>query len=273
MRVSLDRPLAFTAQGPFDWEYNLVRFLEREGYDLSYQTNIETDVRPESLLEHRLVIVAGHECWTKHARRLRHCRALGTNLAFANSNAAYWQIRYGGRTIVGYKEAAPDPEPNAALRTVRSPPRSPRPECGLQGVMFYRIREHQTGPVDYTATDAATSGPWFAGTGFTPGDKVLDIVGNEWDSRPEAPVPPQCVKPGLVTLFHYGDSPQRGRSSVPPNPERGSSPAARSSFPGRSILSTRVASDGRFRPTLACSSSCGTRSPISLALRPRRRST
>jgi hypothetical protein len=64
-RVSFDRPLAFTAQGPFDWEYNLVRFLERERYDVSYQTDLDTDARPDSLLEHRLVIVAGHdEYWT-----------------------------------------------------------------------------------------------------------------------------------------------------------------------------------------------------------------
>ncbi len=69
VRVSFERPLAFTAQGPFDWEYNLVRFLEREGYDLSYQTDGDTDRRPESLLDHRLVIVAGHdEYWTKRMR-------------------------------------------------------------------------------------------------------------------------------------------------------------------------------------------------------------
>jgi len=213
VRVSFDRPLAFTAQGPFDWEYNLVRFLESEGYDLSYQTDLDTDLHPESLLEHRLVIVAGHdEYWSKLMRdAFGAARAAGTNLAFTNSNAAYWQIRYedGGRTIVGYKEAAPDPEPDPALRTIRfrnlDPP---RPECGLEGVMFYRIREHQTGPVDYTATAAASTDPWFAGTGFVPGDKVLDVVGNEWDSLPEQPVPPQCVKPGLVDLFHYEGEPQ-----------------------------------------------------------------
>ena len=212
VRVSFDRPLAFTAQGPFDWEVNLVRFLEHEGYDLSYQTNLETDLRPESLLEHRLVIVAGHdEYWSKRMRdAFDAARAAGTNLAFMNSNAAYWQIRYedGGRTIVGYKEAAPDPEPNPALRTVRFRQLvPPRPECALMGVMFFRIREHQTGPVDYTVTDAASTDRWFAGTGFHPGDKVLDVVGNEWDSLPEPPVAPQCAKPGLKALFHYEGEP------------------------------------------------------------------
>ena len=213
VRVSFDRPLAFTAQGPFDWEYNLVRFLEREGYDVSYQADVDTDRQPESLLAHRLVVVAGHdEYWTKRMRdAFQVARSRGTNLAFMNSNVGYWQIRYedARRTIVAYKEAAPDPEPNPSLRTVRFRDLvPPRPEWELEGVMFYRIRESQSGPVDYTVSDAARTDPWFAGTGFAPGDKVLDVVGNEWDSRPEAPVPAGCAKPGLVSLFHYEGAPQ-----------------------------------------------------------------
>jgi hypothetical protein len=211
-RVSFDRPLAFTAQGPFDWEYNMVRFLEREGYDVAYQTDADTDAHPESLLEHRLVMVIGHdEYWTKRQRdAFDAARDAGTNLAFTNSNASYWQVRYedGGRMIVGYKEAAPDPEPDPALRTIRFRELSPpRPECALLGVMFYRIREHYSGPVDYTVTDAANGDPWFAGTGFKPGDKVLDVVGNEWDSRPETPTP-DCEKPGVTVFFHYENTPQ-----------------------------------------------------------------
>jgi hypothetical protein len=211
-RVSFDRPLAYTAQGPFEWEYNMVRFLEREGYDLSYQTDLDTDLHPESLLEHRLVMVIGHdEYWTKAMRdAFDAARDAGTNLAFTNSNAAYWQVRYedGGRTLVGYKDSAPDPEPDPRLKTIRF--RSldpPRPECALLGVMYYRIREHESGPVDYTVTDAAATDPWFAATGFKPGDVVQDVVGNEWDSLPEAPEP-GCGQPGLVRLFHYEGAPQ-----------------------------------------------------------------
>jgi hypothetical protein len=211
-RVSFDRPLAFTAQGPFDWEYNLVRFLEREGYDLSYQTDVDTDLRPESLLEHRLVIVNGHdEYWTKRMRdAFNSARNAGTNLAFLGSNAAYWQVRYedGQRTIVGYKEAAPDPEPNAALRTIRFRSLTPpRPECALMGLMFLRLREHQSGPVDYTVTNAAQNDAWFTGTGLHPGDVVQDIVGDEWDSRPDPPIPTTCQKPNLKVLFHFEGEP------------------------------------------------------------------
>jgi hypothetical protein len=212
VRVSFDRPLAFTAQGPFDWEYNFVRFLEREGYDVSYQTDADTDARPQSLLEHRLVIVNGHgEYWTKVMRdAFNNARNSGTNLAFTGSNAAYWQVRYedAQRTLVGYKEAAPDPEPNPALRTIRFRQLTPpRPECALMGVMFLRLREHQSGPVDYTVTNAATANPWFSGTGFHPGDMVLDVVGNEWDSLPDAPAPEVCKKPNLTVLFHFEGEP------------------------------------------------------------------
>jgi hypothetical protein len=211
-RVSFDRPLAYTAQGPFDWEYNMVRFLEREGYDVSYQTDVDTDRDPASLLKHRLVMVIGHdEYWTKRMRdAFDAARDAGTNLAFTNSNAGYWQVRYedGGRTIVGYKDSAPDPEPDPALKTIRF--RSldpPRPECALVGVMFYRLREHQSAPVNYTVTDAASSDPWFAGTGLKPGDVIPDVVGDEWDSLPETPIA-ACSKPGLTRLFHYEGAPQ-----------------------------------------------------------------
>jgi N,N-dimethylformamidase beta subunit-like protein len=213
VRVSFDRPLAFTSQGPFDWEYNLVRFLELEGYDVSYQTNLDTHRRPESLLQHRLIVVSGHdEYWTEEIRdAFDAARARGTNLAFLNSNAAYWQIRYenDGRTIVGYKEAAPDPEPNPALRTIRFRHLTPeRPECALMGVMFYRIRESLGPPVDYTVTEAARGDPWLNGTGLAPGAKILDVVGNEWDARPEGSVPAGCMKPDLKVLFHYEGPPQ-----------------------------------------------------------------
>jgi hypothetical protein len=219
VRVSFERPLAFTAQGPFDCEYNLVRFLEHEGYDLSYQTDVDTDLRAESLREHRLVIVAGHdEYWSKRIRdAFDSARDAGTNLAFTGSNAAYWQVRYedGGRTIVGYKEAGPDPEPDPALRTVRFRHLvPPRPECALMGVMFFRIRDTLGGPVDYTVTDAARVDPWFAETGFNPGDKVLDVVGSEWDSLPEPAGPPECTQPGLRVLFHNEGEPATGRGPV-----------------------------------------------------------
>src|SRR5262249_62115768 len=119
------------------------------------------------------------------------------------SNAADWQRWYevAHRTIAVYNSTS-DAEPAPTLQTVEFQPLvPPRPECELMGVEHLRLRAHESGPVVYTVTAAANTDPWFAGTGFKPGDKVLDVVGNEWDSLPTPP-PAECVK-GLTVLFEY----------------------------------------------------------------------
>ncbi len=100
--VSFERPYRWEPQPgglPLEWEYPLVRFLERSGYDVSYQTDVDTDANPGSLLQHRLVITAGHgEYWSKATRdAFDNARDKGTNLAFMGANTGYWQIRYAGR--------------------------------------------------------------------------------------------------------------------------------------------------------------------------------
>src|SRR5919199_2367469 len=143
-RVSFDRPYAVRVPGaqasPLPWEIQLVRFLEREGYDVSYQTDADTDRDPASLLRHRLVMTAGHsEYWTKAMRDgFESARDHGTNLVFTGANNAYWQVRYedGRRTIVGYKSLA-DPIAGPALETIRFRDLAqPRAECALVGVQF-----------------------------------------------------------------------------------------------------------------------------------------
>jgi hypothetical protein len=56
-------------------------------------------------------------------------------------------------------------------------------------------------------TDDAATDPWFAGTGLAPGNKILDVVGNDWDSLPDPPPPAECAKPGLTVLFRYAGAP------------------------------------------------------------------
>src|SRR5436190_12177682 len=178
-RVSFDRPYGQGAQGPLEEEIQLVHFLEREHVDVSYQTDLNTDLVPSSLLSHRLVTVAGHdEYWTKEIRdAFDKARDLGTNLAFMSSNIGYWQVRYenGGRTIVGYKDANADPVTDPALKTIQFR-QVGRPECELEGVMFFFLRSLRETPIDYPVTSAALDDPWFARTGFRPGDRVAGVV-------------------------------------------------------------------------------------------------
>jgi hypothetical protein len=207
--VSFDRPFTWDQPGAqivSGWELPLVRFLEREGYDVSYQTDWDTDQSPGSLLGHRIVMTAGHgEYWTKGERdAFEAARDQGTNLAFMGSNTAYWQVRYadGGRTVIGYKSAA-DPIADPALKTMLfralTPPRY---ECELIGI------QHQGGllnwnAADYTVNTAALGDPWFAGTGFTPGATVPQLVSKERDTIPGTQSAASSCGHALTVFFSF----------------------------------------------------------------------
>jgi hypothetical protein len=207
-RVSFDRPFSPGYLQPLEWELHLVRFLEREGYDVAYQTDVDTNRDPDSLLRARLVVVNGHgEYWTGRMRdAFERARDAGTNLAFFGANIGYWQVRYENteRTLVGYKSPA-DPVGDPALRTVlfRS---LDRPECQLLGVMHQGgLTSGEAPPLDYTVA-AAADDPWLAGTGLAPGATVPGVVGPEWDTLPSLP-PAGCLKPTLAVLFEYKGPP------------------------------------------------------------------
>jgi hypothetical protein len=206
--VSFDRPYAWKLQGgqsPLVWEVQTIRFLERMGYDLSYQTDVDTHRNPGSLLEHRLVLVNGHdEYWTKQIfDAFEGARNRGTNLAFMGANAAYWQVRYDDdeRTIVGYKSFS-DPIPDPALKTVRfrelTPPRF---ECTLIGI------QHQGAvldwpPGDYTVQAAALGDAWMKGSGFKAGDVLSDTVSVESDTIPGNQSAASSCTHALTVFFH-----------------------------------------------------------------------
>jgi hypothetical protein len=205
-RVSFERPFGFLAQNPFWWEIQLVRFLEREGYDISYQTDIDTDGDPASLLRHRLVIDAGHdEYWTRAMRDgFATALAAGTNLAFVGSNDAYWHVEYqdGGQTIYAYKSMY-DPNPVLANKTAMWRDIG-EPECMLMGVENQSVAR-LTHSLDYSVTPAGAADPWVQGTGLNGGSAIVGVVGREHDVL--NPYPQSCYHDGLVDLFHYTGAP------------------------------------------------------------------
>jgi hypothetical protein len=198
-----DGPATDNANLPQVSEFPLVRFLERRGYDVSYTTDVDTDANPGELLRHRLVMIAGHdEYWTKGIRdALEHARDLGTDLAFLGANTGFWQIRYedGRRTVVEYRKAGRDPEPDPALKTVMF--RNlvpPRPECELLGVQSIVEPGNQSiGIEDLSVNPAALTDTWFTNTGFTSTAVLPGLVGYEWDL-----IAPGCKTPPLTDLFH-----------------------------------------------------------------------
>jgi hypothetical protein len=185
--VSFDRP--FDQQLFYNMATKLelpwVRFLERNGIDVSYQTDVDTDSAPGSLLHHRLIFAIGHdEYWTQGMRdAFNRALALSTNLMFG-SNSGEWRMRYaaGRRTIVEWRDPSTDPVHNRRLdngffRTFGEP------ECKLMGVEheWAAQRDLTAPPTSYTVV-GPSSDPWLAAAGLTPGDVVPGVVGYEWDS-------------------------------------------------------------------------------------------
>ena len=75
-KVSYNRPFTTRETAPEDWlfnaEYPMVRWLERNGYDVSYITGVDTDRRGSEILEHKVFLSVGHdEYWSAAAARER----------------------------------------------------------------------------------------------------------------------------------------------------------------------------------------------------------
>ena len=199
--VSFDRP--FDQQEFYNMVTRLelpwVRFLERNGIDVSYQTDVDTDRAPGSLLHHRLVFAIGHdEYWTQRMRgAFNRALALSTNLMFG-SNSGEWRMRYaaGRRTIVEWRDPSIDPVHNWRLdngffRTFGEP------ECKLMGVehQWAAQRNLTAPPTSYTVV-GPSSDPWLAAAGLAPGDVIPGVVGYEWDS-----FTPGCFAGQVVPLM------------------------------------------------------------------------
>ena len=176
------------------WEYNMIRWLEKEGYDLTYATNIDVHSHQDLLGSHKAFLSVGHdEYWSWEMRRhVEEARDRGIHLGFFSSNTCYWQIRlepswFSGepnRTIVAYKENAPWHDPlfldqdqgNDYLVTTkwRNAPVY-RPEASLLGNMFVEIDT----PVDGDFVIEDPEGWITKNTGLTKGSQLRGVLGYE----------------------------------------------------------------------------------------------
>lgn len=124
VKVSYNRPFRTRAGGggggpEEDWlfnsEYPMIRFLERNGYDISYTTNTDIARDGAKILQHKVFLSVGHdEYWSAEQRAaVEAARDAGVHLAFFSGNEVYWKTRWENsvdgnntpfRTLVCYKE-------------------------------------------------------------------------------------------------------------------------------------------------------------------------
>jgi len=118
-KLSYNRPFTTRAdhatESVFHAEYPMVRWLEANGYDVSYFTGVDSDRFGAEMLEHEVFLSVGHDEYWSAAQRanVEAARDAGVHLAFFSGNEIYWKIRWESsvdgsgsphRTLVCYKE-------------------------------------------------------------------------------------------------------------------------------------------------------------------------
>ncbi len=160
-KISYNRPFA-TRGGVtkrdfyFGSEYPAVRFLEQNGYDVSYFSGVDTDRFGSALLNHKVILSVGHDEYWSGAQRanVMAARDAGVNLQFLSGNEMYWRTRYEPsadtsatpyRTLVSYKETWSNAkvDPSAEWTGTWRDPRfassangAGQPENGTTGTMY-----------------------------------------------------------------------------------------------------------------------------------------
>ena len=208
--ATVNTPPGITPSGSWVmWaEYPMVRWMERNGYDVSYTTggDVDQDTGGTLLRNHKVFLSVGHdEYWSASQRaNVQAARDAGVSLGFFTGNTMFWKTRWENsfdgsntthRTLVTYKETAAnaiiDPQdPPTWTGTWRDPRFSPpgdggQPENALTGQLFGYNNDHIYFPIQvpqryassrfWRNTSVATLG---AGQTAT---LANDTLGNEWD--------------------------------------------------------------------------------------------
>jgi hypothetical protein len=210
-KISFNRPNTAASIGGeysfFGAEFQMVEFLEANGYDVSYISGVDTDRAGSLLKNHQLFISSGHdEYWSGNQRsNVEAALGAGVNLAFFSGNEVFWKTRYENsvagtstayRTLVCYKEShflSPvDPQdPPTWTGAWADPTFSPpadggRPGNGLTGTLFSADAPGATSAIQVPSTFSRLRfwrntgvAQLAAGQTATLGDSTL---GYEWDS-------------------------------------------------------------------------------------------
>ncbi len=231
-KVSYNRPfMTRTTAGGEDWvfnaEYPMVRWLESNGYNVSYSSGVDTDRSGSLILNHKTFLSVGHDEYWSAAQRtnVEAARAAGVNLGFFSGNEIFWKTRWENsidgtgtpyRTLVTYKETSAnakiDPTP-IWTGTWRDPRFSPpadggRPENALSGTLFMN-----NGPDSYAITVPSADGKMRLWRNTSVASLASGAVatlpvgtlGYEWDTDPDNGFrPPGLVRMSTTTITSNG---------------------------------------------------------------------
>jgi hypothetical protein len=180
-------------------EYSMVRWLEREGYDVTYITDVDAHENVGRLLRGKGLLCVGHDEYWSEAMRANviQARDAGVNLGFFSGNYIYWAV-----------EMHPDSnaKPNRTISLV-DPTKTctntcmGKPEQSLVGGNWVGSVP-TNGDIFINPRTAPSDAPldhWvFANTGLKVGDIIPGLIGVEYNGID----PGVAIPTGLQTLVH-----------------------------------------------------------------------
>lgn len=185
--------------GFFTWDFPMILWLEEQGYDVVYATNVDLHADPGRLLEVRGMLSVGHdEYWTDEmATAAANARDAGTNLGFFAGNHVFGTVALQPATVGGAanrmmegltKGLGPDVGPGAGdpddivdkIKRQALFGQAHTGCCVRKPIVYYDL------PWIVSEADH-----WvFEGTGFQNGDAVRGLLGYEPDAfEPGWPAP------------------------------------------------------------------------------------
>ncbi len=219
IEASLNRPFlmpdgGYDGSGNFlDWEYPMILFLEKNGYQVDYATDLDIHEHPRILLKYKAVIITGHdEYWSRQMLEgYKTAVAHRVNLAIFAANTAYRPVRFEpdpitgepDRIMVNYKSAELDPytltNPDYSTPAGWKSPPLNEPESELLGESYGG--EVLNGSASTVGDDLVVydDSSWILkGSGLKKGDKIPGLIGYEYDKYMEGSPHPS----GVNIIFH-----------------------------------------------------------------------
>ena len=243
----VDQPLSQGSGEFLLWEYPLCFWLEKEGYDVTYQSNIDTHRDGEGLRRGQCFLSVGHdEYWSRQMfDNVKEAVEEGLSAAFLSGNALMWAIEIEPST--GDLDVAIDENTGLTMEGTR-PPAHPDPQARSDRIIYREGRfggvspeEAATGimgpfdadlPNENTLIGARTMYPFngsadwivssadhwiFEGTGMQNGDRIRGLVGWEHHGDP-ADIPGlEIVAEG--TTINSGGNESHYTATVYPGPQ------------------------------------------------------
>jgi YD repeat-containing protein len=185
VKVSFNRPLD-RAGNEHDWffgpDFNLLQWIERQGYDVAYTDDVRVAQDPTSIRQHNTFVISGHsEYWTRELfNAVKSARDLGVNIASFSANTAYWKVRLedNGQTLVCYKTV----EGGGSTGSGQISANDWGPD-GLQGTADDALgADGVAGTADDHPENATTT---FRDNGAPPGDPTAPPAGRVGPDMPE----------------------------------------------------------------------------------------